>query len=104
MANFALDQVSRSNSLVEEVTVKFPDWAYNFSHMHAFRNENDRAFVWLEKAVELRDPGISEIVGEIMFTNLHDDPRWLSFLDSIGKSSLQLDAVRFEVSMPNQGE
>jgi tetratricopeptide (TPR) repeat protein len=104
VANFAVGQVSRSNSLIDEVTDKYPDWAYNFSQMHAFRNENDRAFDWLEKAIELRDPGLSEIVGEVMLTNLHDDPRWLPLLDSIGKSRSQLDAVRIRVSIPNQGD
>jgi hypothetical protein len=34
------------------------------------------------------------------FTNLHDDPRWLPFLESIGKSREQLAAIEFEVKLP----
>jgi hypothetical protein len=35
-----------------------------------------------------------------LFRSLHDDPRWLPFLESIGKSPAQLDAIEFEVTFP----
>ena len=50
--------------------------------------------ICLDKAVEYADLGLSEIVGEPAFGNLHDDPRWLPFLTSIGKSPDQLDALK----------
>jgi hypothetical protein len=34
------------------------------------------------------------------FTNIHDDPRWLPFLESIGKSPAQLAAIEFKVTLP----
>jgi hypothetical protein len=32
--------------------------------------------------------------------NIHDDPRWLPFLRSIGKAPEQLAAIEFEVTLP----
>jgi hypothetical protein len=43
---------------------------------------------------------LSEIPTQILFTNIHDDPRWLPFLESIGKSPAQLDAIKFKVTLP----
>jgi hypothetical protein len=31
--------------------------------------------------------------GEHLFSSIHDDPRWLPFLESIGKSPAQLVSV-----------
>ena len=35
--------------------------AYNIAYVLAWRNERDRAFEWLDKAVTQQDPGLSEI-------------------------------------------
>jgi hypothetical protein len=35
-----------------------------------------------------------------LFTNIHSDPRWLPFLESIGKSPAQLDTIKFKVTLP----
>jgi hypothetical protein len=35
-----------------------------------------------------------------MFASVHEDSRWLPFLESIGKSPAQLSAVEFNVSLP----
>jgi len=43
---------------------------------------------------------LSDIAQEPLFANLHDDPRWLPFLESIGKSPAQLAAIEFKVRVP----
>jgi hypothetical protein len=53
----------------------------------------------LDKAVEYNDPGLTEIPTAPEFANIHDDPRWLPFLESIGKSAEQLAAIEFEVRL-----
>jgi hypothetical protein len=35
-----------------------------------------------------------------MFSNLYEDPRWLPFLERIGRSPAQLAAIEFEVKLP----
>ena len=74
--------------------------AYNIAYVYAYRGEVDRAFEWLDKAVEYNDPGLSDLPIESLFSNLHDDPRWLPFLESIGKSTAQLDSIEFDVVLP----
>jgi adenylate cyclase len=74
--------------------------AYNIAYVYAYRDQADEAFAWLDKAVEYGDPGLSEILVERRFASVHDDPRWLPFLESIGKSPKQLAAIDFEVRLP----
>jgi len=101
MAYHALGQATESNAALRELIDKHEKgWAYNIAYVLAFRGEVDRAFEWLDKAVEYNDPGLSEIPVEILFANIDDDPRWLPFLESIGKSPEQLAAIEFEVRLP----
>ena len=57
--------------------------------MLAFRGQTDRAFEWLDKAVQYNDPGLPGIPVDPLFANIHEDTRWLPFLESIGKSPEQ---------------
>jgi len=45
------------------------------------------------------DPGLTDIVAEPLFDSLRSDPRWLPFLESIGKAPDQLAAIAFEVRL-----
>lgn len=74
--------------------------AYNIAFVLAWRGEADRAFEWLDKAVEYKDVGMSAIVSDKLFSNIHDDPCWLPFLESIGRSPEQLAAIEFKVTLP----
>jgi serine/threonine protein kinase/tetratricopeptide (TPR) repeat protein len=59
-------------------------WAMQVACVYAFRNERDKAFEWLRRALELRDSGIPVTRVQPMLENLHDDPRWWPFLEEIG--------------------
>jgi hypothetical protein len=72
----------------------------NIAFVLAYRNEVGRAFEWLEKAVRYNDTGLAEVVQQPLFRNIFDDTRWLPFLESIGKSPTQLEAIEFEVYLP----
>ncbi len=96
-----LEQESESDAALAELIEKYEkDAAYNVAYVLAYRNEADRAFEWLDKAVEYNDPGLSEIATENLFANLYNDPRWLPFLESIGRSPGQLAAIEFSVTLP----
>jgi TolB-like protein len=101
MAYHALADTAASDAAVAELVGRFErEWAYNIAFVLAYRNEKDRAFAWLEKAVAHRDTGLAEVVAQPLFDNISDDPRWLPFLESIGKSPAQLDAIEFKVTLP----
>jgi len=82
------------------ITTYERDFPYNIAYVMAYRGENDRAFEWLAKAVVYRDPGLADIAVEPQFANIRQDPRWLPFLQKIGKAPEQLAAIRFTVTVP----
>ncbi len=96
-----LGRTAESDAALAEVIDKHAqEGAYNIASVLACRDEADRAFEWLDKAVEYRDAGLSEIVMDSDFASLHDHPRWLPFLRRIGMAPEQLDAISFEVELP----
>ena len=64
--------------------------------------EADAAFEWLDKAVHYNDPGLAEIANEPLFGNIRSDPRWLPFLQRVGKSPDQLASIEFNVPLPGR--
>jgi len=101
MAYHALGQLADSDAALAEAIEKVEQEAsYNIAYALAFCGEADRAFAWLDKAVQYNDPGLAQVANMPMFANIHSDPRWLPFLESIGKSPEQLAAIEFEVTRP----
>lgn len=99
MAHHALGSKARSDAILAGLIDKYQrDAAYNIAYALAYRGEPDRAFDWLGRAVANDDPGLADIVGEPLFSCIHDDPRWRIFLESIGKGPQQLGSIRFNVS------
>lgn len=105
MAHHALGEKAAADAVLADLVSRFErEAAYNIAYVMAFRGEPDRAFEWLHKAVSYADPGLTDIVGEPLFTPLHEDPRWLPFLESIGKAPWQLAAISFQVTRPTGAE
>jgi TolB-like protein/Tfp pilus assembly protein PilF len=97
----ALGRHAESDAVLAETIANYSSYAaYNIASVLAWRNEPDRAFEWLDKAVTQQDMGLSEITYEPMFDNLRNDPRWLPFLRRLGKAPDQLAAIRFDVALP----
>ena len=97
----ALNSTAASDAALAELIEKYEqDAAYNIAYVLAFRGEADRAFEWLNKAVAYNDPGLAGIATQPLFANIQLDPRWLPFLESIGKSPEQLAAIEFNVTLP----
>ena len=102
LAYHALGQAAESDAAIAElieIERDEPGWAYNIAYVMAYRDEVDRSFEWLDRAVQYSDPGLAQIAVEDLFANIHDDPRWLPFLESIGRSPEQLAAIEFEVTL-----
>jgi adenylate cyclase len=97
----ALGRTEEADAVVAELIENYAQSdAYNIAYITAYRGQADRAFEWLERAVLNNDPGLPEILGERLFSNIHDDPRWLPFLASIGKAPNQLAEIEFNVTLP----
>ena len=101
MAYHALGRKADSDAALAALIAKYEkDWPYNIAYVYAYRGEADKAFAWLDKAVEYGDPGLGEIVTENLFDKIHADPRWLPFLRKIGKAPEQLAKIEFKVTLP----
>jgi len=101
MAYSALGRQAESDTALSELTQGWErEAAYNIAYVTSFRGEIDEAFAWLAKASEYNDPGLSEIVVENSFARLRADPRWLPFLQDIGKAPAQLADIQFRVTHP----
>ena len=102
MAYHALGRESESNAaLAKAIEVSEQTAAYNIAFTLAFRGEADRAFEWLDKAVQNRDPGLSYVANMPLFANIHNDSRWPSFLENLGRSPKQLASIKFEFRLPD---
>ncbi len=101
MAYHALGQTAESDAALTELIERFElGAAYNIAYVMAFRGDADRAFDGLDKATQYKDSGLSLIPVDPLYSNIHDDHRWLPFLESIGKSPEQLAVIEFEVRLP----
>ncbi len=101
MAYYALGRKAASDTALAELVEKDAvDAASNIASVYAFRGESDKAFEWLDKAVEYQDTGLAEIGSDILFTNIRSDPRWLPFLRKLGKAPDQLAKIEFKVTLP----
>ena len=54
--------------------------AFQIAEAYSHRNEIDKAFKWLERAYEQRDPGAIYCASDPFLRALHGDPRWQAFL------------------------
>jgi len=90
-----------SDELLEKLISSFGDRIpYYIAQIMAFRGEFDGAFEWLERAHLGNDYEIGNIIHEPLLKGLRTDPRWLPFLERIGKAPEQLDAIKFKVTLP----
>jgi TolB-like protein/Flp pilus assembly protein TadD len=98
MACCALGRKTDADAALNALIAKFEkDAPYNIAYVYAFCGEADKAFDWLDKAIEYNDPGLSSIIVENLFDKVHSDPRWLPFLRKIGKAPDQLAKIEFKV-------
>jgi tetratricopeptide (TPR) repeat protein len=85
MIHHAQGRAVESDAALETLISGF-GWtaAYQVAEAYAYRNEVDKAFEWLERAYEQRDPGVTYSATDVILRTLHDDPRWQPFLKRLG--------------------
>jgi len=101
LAYHALGRKADSDAALAALIAKYEkDGPSNIASVYAYRGEADKAFEWLDKAVEYGDGGLGEIVTDNLFDKIHADPRWPAFLRKIGKAPEQLAKIEFKVTLP----
>jgi hypothetical protein len=65
---------------LSELIAKYQtDDAFQIAGVYAFRQEPDKAFVWLDRAYAQHDTGLAATRFEPLLNNLHSDPRYIAF-------------------------
>ncbi|MGH8597618.1 MAG: tetratricopeptide repeat protein, partial [Gammaproteobacteria bacterium] len=99
---YALGNHAESDEALGQLVGEYAEgWPYNIAVVYAFRGEHDRAFEWLERAIERGDSGITIANSDPTLRKLHADPRWLPFLTKIGQSPEQLARVHLAFDLPS---
>jgi TolB-like protein/Flp pilus assembly protein TadD len=99
----SMGEHKKSDDALAQMIEKYAgDGPYNIAFMLAYRGEADRAFEWLEIALEKQDTGLAQINTEPKIARLYDDPRWVPFLERIGMAEHQLAKIGFDITIPDR--
>lgn len=102
LAHFALGNRELADAALHELIRRWGEqWPSEVAHVHAWRDEADAAFEWLEKELAAYGAGgWGEWKLQPLYRNLHDDPRWAAFLEGVGASEAQLSQYDLDVVVP----
>jgi hypothetical protein len=94
------DRAASDAALETLVETHGAGWPYNIAQVHAARGEADRAFEWLDRAVEDGDSGLTELRVDPLLRPLHADARWPRLLERLGLADSQLAGVDLAFELP----
>lgn len=101
MIYHALGEHAASDEFLRELIENYADSIpYVVAVATASRGEIDLAFEYLQKSIEVSSPGLWGARTDPTLTALHADPRWPAFLDKAGMAPEIIDAIEFDVSLP----
>src|SRR4029077_14344804 len=90
-ARWAQKRVQESDAALNELIKNEAETAaFQIAEAYAYRGQKDKAFEWLERARRQHDPGLGDLLKDPLIANLHDDPRWVAFLHTMGLADDQL--------------
>lgn len=64
--------------------------SYHIAMTYAFRGDHDLAFQWLDRAFQQKDFDLATILGEHLFKNIANDPRYKAFLRKMNLPELPI--------------
>src|ERR1041385_1413744 len=90
-ARWAQKRVQESDAALNELIKNEAELAaFQIAEADAYRGDKDKSFDWLERARRQRDPGLGGLHKDPLLENLYDDPRWNTFLRTMGVADDQL--------------
>ena len=63
-------------------------WTYEIAEVYAYLGESDKAFEWLDRAIERRDGSLINTVTNTFLDNIRDDPRFDEILARLGRRQI----------------
>jgi serine/threonine-protein kinase len=78
------DQVAADAALADLIANGRRGLAYQIAEVYALRAEKDKAFEWLQIAVDDLDAGMLGLLVDPLLRSLRDDPRYKNLLAKVG--------------------
>jgi TolB-like protein len=78
------DRAAADAALADLISNGRENLAYQIAEVYAVRGEKDKAFEWLQIAVDNHDTGMLTLLIDPLLRSLHDDPRYKNFLAKLG--------------------
>jgi predicted Zn-dependent protease len=101
LAMYALGRQAEYRAKLEELIERWGNrWPSEVAHVYAYVGDAEQAFLWLDRAIEQSEGGLNSQFLRPFYTPLHGDPRWAKFLERVGSSPEQLDAIEFKATPP----
>ena len=72
----------------------------DFARIYAWIGDSDKAFEWLEKAIELHGPELLRWVDSDTYKKIKSDPRWRELQDKHGYSKDRVEDIEFDFVAP----
>jgi len=82
-----------ADKMLENMRSSADTSAFDLATAYGLRGDANQAFEWLEKSREERDGNLCDIRLLPEFRGLCEDPRWEPFLESLGLSDKQIEAI-----------
>jgi len=84
MAYYALRRREDSDHALNKLIATHQnDCAYQIAELYAYRQETEKAFKWLDRAFQQRDPGAPDLKSNPLMTSLRGDPRYVELLNKM---------------------
>ena len=84
-ARFTSGDRAGSDAALAELIAKDQNYAtYQVAQVYAWQGDKEKAFEWLQMALDRHDTGLLSLLIDPMMKNLRDDPRYAEFLAKIG--------------------
>ncbi|RPI71309.1 MAG: hypothetical protein EHM47_10510 [Ignavibacteriales bacterium] len=81
LLNYAERKNNEADRYLDQFIKDYEDIAaFQVAELYAYKGDMETAFIWLEISYELRDSGLTTIIGNPVFKNLENDPRYSNFL------------------------
>jgi TolB-like protein/DNA-binding winged helix-turn-helix (wHTH) protein/Tfp pilus assembly protein PilF len=81
LAYYTLGRREESEGALKKLIATYQnDCAFQIAEVYAYRGETDKAFEWLDRAYQQRDPGAPELKTDPLMRNLRQDRRYTELL------------------------
>ena len=80
----AMGERERSTEALEKLIAEGSQATWEITTVHAYRDELDEAFAWIDRAIERHDRGLRHVTYNPYIDNMREDPRFDNVLVRIG--------------------